>query len=98
LNIDDGLLLQRDPAAKKATIGGALVIFSARAGAYFTLNETGSAIWDQLQLPIGVTQIRQRLAHDYELSPGALNRELDEFIERLIKNRLVDIVPATDRR
>jgi hypothetical protein len=96
LNIDDGLFLQRDPAAKKTTIDSALVIFSERAGAYFTLNEIGSAIWDQLQFPIGVMQIRQQLAHDYDVSPGSY-RELDEFIERLIKNRLVDIVPAKGR-
>ena len=58
-------------------------IFDPTTGRSFTANETGVSILRALQAELGIAQIRQQLAADYEVAPQTLDRDLSEFLASL---------------
>lgn len=76
-------------------IEGELIIVPLVAGIadiedeLFTLNETGKAIWKQLDGIKNLSGIISSLAQDFEAAPGEIERDVLGLIEELVKRRMI---------
>ena len=73
-------------AAKKqisTDLGGEAVILELESGAYYGLNDVGTRIWDLIQQPKTVNDIRDAILEEYEVEPDRCERELLGILEDL---------------
>lgn len=55
----------------------------------YTLNETGRAIWDQLDGKTSLGDIAKALAEEYDASPGDIGRDVQGIVGELVRRRIV---------
>jgi hypothetical protein len=74
------------------SIGGEIMIMSARDSTLFSLNETATAIW---QAADGVTPlaeiVRQHVCVNFEVDPAAALRDAEELVEGLAKHGILKL-------
>ena len=82
-------------------IEGELIIVPLVAGIgdledeLFTLNETGKAIWDQLDGKQNLGGVIAALAESYEAPPGEIEGDVLGLVEELVRRRmLVEVASA----
>jgi hypothetical protein len=71
------------------------VILDLRAGVYYGLNSVGARIWDLIQEPRTVDQIRDAILEEYEVDPDSCERDLRALIGDLAARELVRIDHGT---
>jgi Coenzyme PQQ synthesis protein D (PqqD) len=71
------------------------VVLHFDKGLYFGLNEVGTLIWNQVQQPRKVQEIRDAILREYEVSNEQCERELLTLLGELSENGLVQIRDAT---
>ena len=83
-------------------IEGELIIVPLVAGIgdledeLFTLNETGKAIWDQLDGKQSLGAVIDSLARIYEAEPGEIEGDVLGWVEELVRRRmLVEVVAVS---
>ena len=59
------------------------VILDVKAGIYYGLNSVGARIWDLIQEPSTVDQIRDAILQEYEIDPDSWERDL-RALSRLV--------------
>jgi len=80
-------------------IEGELIIVPLVAGIgdledeLFTMNETGKAIWDQLDGNTSLSEIVAAMTQEYDASPGEIERDVRGLVEELVRRRM--LVEAT---
>jgi hypothetical protein len=75
-------------------IAGETVIVPVRAGvgdlnSIYTLNETGTSIWEMVEAGASVHQIADRLCREYEVDPAEAAKDTAEFLDSLQSARLI---------
>ena len=70
---------------------GTGVLLDLRTKLYYTLNETGRLIWEQLERGLGPEEIARRLSEEYDVSPEEALREVEEFLGKLREEGLVEV-------
>ena len=69
---------------------GMTVLLDARRGLYYTLNELGWRIWDQLDAGAPVAAIIRTLCQEYCIPVSSFESDAVAFIERLLDAELID--------
>jgi hypothetical protein len=72
-------------------LAGEAVILSLKSGQYFGLNEVGARIWNLIQEPKTVNEIRDALLQEYDVETECCERELLVLLQDLAAKGLVDI-------
>lgn len=76
-------------------IEGELIIVPIAAGIgdledeLYTLNETGRAIWDQLDNKTTLAQIARSLAEEFEAEPVVIEGDVRGLVEELVKRKIL---------
>ena len=74
------------------SIGGEMMIMSARDSTLFSLNETATAIW---QAADGVTPLAEIVQHsvcaNFEVDPATALRDAEELVERLAQHGILKL-------
>ncbi|MCU4743573.1 PqqD family peptide modification chaperone [Halobacteria archaeon AArc-m2/3/4] len=68
-----------------------MVILDGDAGTYYGLNEVGCRIWELIQEPRTVADVRHRLVDEYDVDPERCTRDLHNVLEDLSSSELVEI-------
>lgn len=55
----------------------------------YELNDTGSRLWQLLAEGLSLADIKARLLEEFDVAPGALERELAEMLTQLERAKLV---------
>jgi hypothetical protein len=76
-------------------VDGETVVLHFDKGLYFGLNEVGTLIWNQVQQPRKVQEIRDAILREYEVSNAQCERDLITLLGELSENGLVQIRDAT---
>lgn len=98
LKMDIVLTISEDVVARK--IEGELIIVPLVAGIgdledeLFTLNDTGRAIWDQLDGKRTLGEIIAALGQDYDAPPGEIERDVLGLVQELVRRRMLVEVAA----
>jgi hypothetical protein len=59
----------------------------------FTLNDTGKAIWKQLDGQRSLKNIVENLSAEFESQPGEIERDVTGLVEELLKRKMLVEVP-----
>ena len=80
-------------------IEGEMIIVPLTAGIgdaddeLFTLNDTGKAIWKQLDGQRSLKNIVENLSSEFESQPGEIERDVTGLVEELLKRKMLVEVP-----
>ncbi len=87
-NPDDPLLVAVEGHAS-TTVSGEGVVLNLKTGRYSGMNDVAARIWDLLQVPVRVSDIRRQLDAEYEVSSDILEADLVDFLEALVDAELI---------
>ena len=68
-----------------------LILLDLHSGTYYGLNRVGARIWNLIQQPIEVAEIRRVLLQEYAVQPEALERDLLALLEKMESQKLIYI-------
>ena len=72
-------------------LGGEAVILNLKTGVYHGLNEVGARIWNLIEQPSSVSDIKQTLLQEYEVEAQQCDRDLKALLEHLLAAGLIDV-------
>ncbi len=72
-------------------VGDEATILNLRNGAYYGLNPVGARVWDLIQQPKTVADLRDTLISEYDVDPARLESDILELVTQLSENKLVEI-------
>ena len=76
-------------------IDGALIIVPLTAGVgdmeddLFSMNETGTGIWNMLDGTITIGEVISTLTDQYQADPGEIEQDVIGIVEELLKRRML---------
>lgn len=68
-----------------------VVILGLKDGIYYGLNPVGTFIWNLIQKPITVKEIKEALLEEYDVDEETCENDLKELLEDLIDKSLIDV-------
>lgn len=75
-------------------IGGETVILGLSAGRYYGVDSVGGRIWQLVQEPVSVSELRERIVAEYEVDPERCEADLLRILQQMIDAGLVEVLPA----
>ncbi len=93
LSADSRVVVARDQVS--SDLGGETAILNFRTGTYYGLNAVGVRIWDLIQEPRSVGDIRDVLVNEYEVEPGRCESDLVALLQLLAEEGLVEVRDGT---
>jgi|SRR5579863_4925643 hypothetical protein len=75
-------------------VDGETVVLHFDKGLYFGLNEVGTLIWNQVQHPRKVREIRDAILREYEVPHEQCERDLFTLLQQLSEKGLVEVRDA----
>jgi len=76
-------------------LGGEVAILHLEAGMYYGLEEVGARIWNLIQEPRPVEEIRDILVSEYEVEPDRCESDLIVLLTRLADEGLIEVKDET---
>jgi hypothetical protein len=87
ISISSVVVAARDQVS--CDLGGEAAILSR--GVYYGLDPVGARIWELVQVPRTIREVRDVLLDEYEVDADRCERDLLELLERLAAKQLVDV-------
>ncbi|MBU1326555.1 PqqD family protein [Patescibacteria group bacterium] len=84
--------LRRNPSVYSKKVDGKWLILEPDKQHIRELNETADFVWGATQKPIEVSTIIKRLAKAYLLPPEQCKKDVEEFVRRYLREKL--LLPA----
>jgi Coenzyme PQQ synthesis protein D (PqqD) len=91
-----------DPSVVVATkdhfscpLGDDTIILDVKAGLYFSLDNVGALVWQLVQDPTSVKELRAAILERYEVEPEVCERDLLALLRELAARDLIEIRDAT---
>jgi hypothetical protein len=72
-------------------LAGEVVILNLKAGVYHGLDRTGARVWQLVQQPRRVAEIRDALLAEYDVEPQTCERDLLQFLADMAGQGLLDV-------
>jgi hypothetical protein len=91
MNFTDGMTVAATREQVSCDLSGEAVILNFQDGTYYGLNAVGAAIWDLIQVPRKVEEIRGWLLEEYAVDPPQCERDLQAFLIDLSRRKLISI-------
>jgi len=76
-------------------LGDDTVILDVKAGLYFSLDNVGAMVWQLIQQPKSVREIREAILETFEVEPEVCERDLLALLRDLAGRKLIEILDAT---
>ncbi len=70
---------------------GEAVILNLKSGLYYGLNPVGASIWNLIQQPRTVSEIRSVILAEYSVSPEQCERDLLALLQQLEAQGLIEV-------
>lgn len=77
------------PEQVSSELAGETVILNLHDSTYYGLNEVGTRIWELIQTPMRVTDIRDALLEEYEVEASHCQADLLDLLRELVERHLV---------
>lgn len=85
----------RSPDQVSGDLDGKVVLLSIANGEYYNMNEVASRIWALLEKPMTVAALIETLLAEFEVERATCEREAMAFLQRLLKDKLLLVTPAS---
>ncbi|MFZ1753536.1 MAG: PqqD family peptide modification chaperone [Caldilineaceae bacterium] len=90
-------VVTRAPGLIGAELDNETVLLGVEQAAYFGLDATAQAIWQQIEQPARVSEIVAALTARYAVDPAQCAAQTCAFLEQLSAENLVEIVTGISR-
>jgi hypothetical protein len=77
-------------------LGGETAILHLESGIYFGLDAMATRIWQLLQTPRTLAELRDMLLVEYDVAPERLEQDLLAFVEKMEQAKLVAFRASED--
>ena len=74
-----------------ANLDGEVVILGFQSGSYYSLDQVGASVWELLQQPRKVSQIRDAILNEYDIDTQQCEHDLLQLLNQLAERQLVVI-------
>jgi hypothetical protein len=74
-----------------ANLDGEVVILGFQSGSYFGLDQVGAFVWELIQTPRKVTELRDRILDEYDAEPVQCEQDLIHLLEDLLEKQLIEV-------
>jgi len=93
--ITESSVVVTTPDQISSDLGGESVILNMQTGVYHGLNEVGARVWDLIENPKAVKEIRQVLLEEYEVEPDVCTDDLFSLLNELKTAGLIKVTNET---
>jgi hypothetical protein len=76
-------------------LGGEVAILDLKAGAYYGLDAVGARVWELIQEPREVAEVRDVILDEYEVEPEQCERDLITLLQELADKGLIEVRDET---
>lgn len=76
-----------------ATLGEECVLMSVETGNYVTLSRVGARIWELIDPPIAIVDLRAHLLRQFDVPAAICESEVDAFLAALVAARAITLSP-----
>jgi hypothetical protein len=83
---------KRSHDAVASTLDSSVCLFNLKTCDYFSLNETGSAIWGCIEKPATISEIASHITEFYEISREDCYREIEVWLESAAAHGVIDVI------
>lgn len=80
------------PECVSCAVDDGTAILDLRSNTYFSLNDVGATIWDQMSAPASLDDLTQAVASEYAVPPDACRDDISDLLEDLLKHGLIQAV------
>lgn len=77
-------------------LAGEAVILNLKAGIYYGLDEVGTRIWELIQGPRTITEVRDAVLEEYDVDPGRCESDLVAILQNLKSEGIIEVKHETD--
>ena len=72
-------------------LDGEAALLQMTEGVYYGLDEVGARIWDEMQEPISIEELLDRIVREYDVDLDRCERDLIQFCQAMISAGLVRV-------
>lgn len=72
-------------------VDGEMVLLDMETENYFGLDGVGTSIWQDMQEKETLKEVFEALLEEYEVEAEVLQKDLSDFIEKLLESGLVEV-------
>jgi hypothetical protein len=83
------VVASRDQVSCK--LGVEAAILNLKNGTYYGLDPVGARVWDLVQEPRTVSDLRELLIAEYDVDPVRLESDIRDLLRQLADNQLLEI-------
>jgi hypothetical protein len=91
--IDQSTTLRAAREQVSCTVEDEAVILHVRNGVYFGLNPVGAFVWNHLKQPHRLSELKEKVFAEFEVSDEQCEADLRELLSDLLKSGLIEVVP-----
>ena len=72
-------------------LSGESAILNLKAGVYYGLNEVGTRVWNLIQEPRRVSELKDAILQEYEVEPHRCEVDIMTLLQDLLENGLIEV-------
>ncbi len=76
-------------------LAGEAIILELKSGTYYGLNTVGARIWDLIQQPRTLNEVRDILLEEFEVEPEQCQQDLSGLLQDLAAKGLIEVTHET---
>lgn len=77
-------------------LGGEVAILDLKAGTYYGLDAVGARVWELIQEPKEVVEVRDTILEEYKVEPDRCERDVITLLQRLADEGLIEVLNEAD--
>lgn len=77
-------------------LAGEVILLSLKTGMYYGLDQVGARIWELLQQPRRVADIRDAIVREYDVDLERCERDVLVLLRNLLKEGLIEVRDASE--
>jgi hypothetical protein len=72
-------------------LAGEAVILNLKSGVYYGLDAVGARVWNLIQEPMIVNDVRDAILKEYDVEPGRCEGDLLALLHQLVSEGLIEV-------
>ena len=96
LKFHDDAVVARTDESLSATLDGEAVLLQPEAGMYYGMNEVATVLWERLEEPATVADLRAEMRSEFDVEAAVADRDLRAFLADVEAAGLLEIRDPSD--
>ena len=91
MTLSDDSLVKASGDQVSSEVDGEMVSVNLKSGVYYSLNAVGSRVWQLVQEPSSVRDIRETIVAEYEVEAERCGRDVLRLLNELAAKGLIEV-------